>query len=243
MNHDGVTTFATRAHRNALSSSRPATARSAGAFSLLLAMAAASPAAAQNFFIEFNRLQCVEETDWDGGTASDEPYVIFAVVRVSGISSSVIVSKSSVFSGVDTGETRGEVRTLWGFDGTAQPINLGQLIVLAEVMENDGSSAAEVRTTVQAGMTANLFAYVAAGLTFAQIRANLARDLHNLCGTAAMASAPGNPDDRIASAREMVWTADDLATAAGGTPVERELRFRDSGQDATYDLRFKLRVP
>jgi len=215
----------------------------AAALGLMFGALGADAARAQNFFVEFNRLQCVEETDWDGGSDSDEPYVVFAVARVNGLASSVIVQKSSVFSDVDTGETRGEIRTLWGLNGTAQPINLGQLVILAQVMEHDSSSPTQVVSLVQATMTANLMAYVTGGLSFAQIRSNLARDLHNLCGTAASATGFGNPDDRLDGAHEMVWTAADLVTAAGGSPVERELRFRDSGQDATYDVRFKLRVP
>ncbi|MFN8494212.1 MAG: hypothetical protein U0350_41825 [Caldilineaceae bacterium] len=196
-----------------------------------------------NFTLDFLQLRCVEETDWDQGTASDEPYVIFFVANMSTLNG--LVKRTEVFKDVDTGNTRtreGQPR-LWGLNNTAAAItNASDLIILAAVMENDASEASEIVTTIQPILLANLVAYRRAGLSRATIVSNLRRDMNNAIDIAAVASGVTNPDDRLGDTQELALTHTNLNTAASGQVVDFTLRFRDSGEDATYTVVFRLRA-
>lgn len=196
---------------------------------------------ATRFTIDFYRLKCVEETDWDQGTNSDEPYAVFFWGNTRTLQSNV--EATAVFGDVDSGETRTRLGSprLWGPNDAAAGItNASEMIVLGAVMENDASSAAQIVTMLRPILAANLLIYVRNGLDRATIVSNLRRDMNNALDTAAQATGITNPDDRLGGALEFTFSHANLDTAAGGTAVDRSVRFRDNGEDATYDVIIRL---
>jgi hypothetical protein len=196
------------------------------------------------FTLDFRQLRCREETDWDQGTASDEPYVLFFVTNTATGQADVL--RTEVFSGVDTGETRtrlGQPR-LWGLNNNAaSPLpNASNIIVLAAVMENDASEAGEIVTGIRPILGANLLMYVRNGFTRATIVSNLRSDMDNAIDMMAVASGVSNPDDRIGRTQELLLTHTNLNDAAAGRAVDLSIQFRDSGEDATYIVSFRLQA-
>ena len=191
--------------------------------------------------LDFRQLRCDEETDWDQGTDSDEPYVLFLVANLR--TGYFLVERTDVFSDVDTGETRTRLGNprLWGPNDNAAAItNATDMIILATVMENDAAEAGEVVSFIQPILAANMLIYANNGSSHTTIVSNLRRDMDNAIDLAAIASGPTNPDDRLGSTLELVLTHANLDGAAAGGTVDLSLRFRDSGEDATYRVFFRL---
>lgn len=211
---------------------------------LIAGVAEAAPPAHHGntrFTLDFRQLRCDEETDWDQGTNSDEPYVVFLTINRN--TGSFQLERTRVFDDVDTGETRTRLGSprLWGPNDTGASItNASDMIILAAVMENDSSEASEVVTLARPILFGNYMTYVSSRLPRAAIVSNLLRDMDNALDVAAVSSGPTNPDDRLGHTQEVVLSHTNLETAAAGQTVELSLRFRDSGADATYRVYLRL---
>ena len=193
------------------------------------------------FTLDFRQLRCDEETDWDQGTNSDEPYILFLVANLR--TGYVLVERTEGIDDMDTGETRTPLGSprLWGpNDNTAAITNATDMIILAAVMENDASEPGEIVSFIQPILAANLLIYINNGSSRATIVTNLRRDMDNAIDLAAVASGPTNPDNRLGSTQELALTHANLDAAAAGGTVDLSLRFRDSGEDATYRVFFRL---
>jgi hypothetical protein len=197
------------------------------------------------FRITFDQLHCEEETDWDGGSIHDEAYVVFFIADLSGFPAPAMAVRTDVFTDLDTGDRRNRSEPrLWGLAGADTRIgNADNVLILAAVMEHDDSTAGDVRTAVQLAMPALLLGYQNAGLSRATIVDNLRRDMDALLDNAAFVSGPANPDDRIGRTMEFRFSHDDLTTAEAGNAVTRSVRYRDGGEDATYNVRIRLSAP
>jgi hypothetical protein len=89
--------------------------------------------------LEYTGLRCREETDWDQGTASDEYYIITAVVSTTVIGDETVPIVTTVkhpsdrnyYTGVDTGDRKnGPIATCW--DGAA-----ANIVLIVTVLEQD----------------------------------------------------------------------------------------------------------
>jgi hypothetical protein len=90
-----------------------------------------------NYRLDFAGLYCRDETDWDRGSGSDEPYVI--VTATDGFKT--WSRSSSIYGGVDRGHTRQPDPALLSFFGEHGPEAAKELALVVTVMEHDDGNA------------------------------------------------------------------------------------------------------
>jgi len=188
------------------------------------------------YTLSFLGLDCLREGGGfvEGLLASDEPYVVIYAVDLKRASSG-LVSRSNVFSDVDTGESRRQ--TLPVFGGVIE--NPDDLVVLVQVMENDESNVSRITEGLASSLNSRATSLVARGSGRAAIVDILRSEMARVIAENA-ARATLNDDDFIGSAQDMRITAAHLASAASGTTVIRKLDVFD-GSDGDYRTYFDLR--
>lgn len=92
----------------------------------------------RQYTVHFDRLHCIEESDWDRFSNSDEPFVLGLVIAHGGIQP-MISWRTGPFSDVDSGDTRTLGRT---FD-VRVPQRFGFISVACAVYESDDESSGE----------------------------------------------------------------------------------------------------
>ncbi|CAG0941792.1 hypothetical protein ANRL1_00695 [Anaerolineae bacterium] len=208
------------------------------------------------------KLTCKVDTDeFD----SDEPYIIVftanlsnQVINIPGGGKIIIPATRTTLIGpwddFDTGETGSPVAPppglpldspwifvvgwpCWATDGKPAPIaSPNNVIFLVALLEHDGGEPNSVRAAVQAGLSANLQGYVNdTSLSRAQMIQNLVKDMNGLIDFAAQ-SLDG--DERIGSAKELQFTAAEMAEARSNKK-SKELEFKGDG--GKYTVKFVLR--
>lgn len=106
--------------------------------------------------VRYRGLRCFGETDWDGGSEHDEPYIVLSVLAPDG---STTTLRSQIYTKVDGGDTRADLIEL--YRGPAYGIQLGLLL-----MEYDSGSPNTYREQVDAvvkGASSLITAGVTAG--------------------------------------------------------------------------------
>jgi hypothetical protein len=213
--------------------------RAAGAFQL-------TPP--RTYTLSFNRTCAQQQTD-DAvfGDGEDEPYVLLFVGDLT--TGSAVVKRTTVFSGVDSGECRDQTVPLWGPSGTAAafPGNApDNLLALVLPMEHDNCDVNKVQSSMESGLRSRLGQYRQQGLSRDRIASQLAGDM----AIAAQCSViqPWNPlqsEDRpIGFPQELRITATDVSTANSGTPVNKTLAHdnRAVSIGGFYTTRFQLQA-
>ncbi len=123
---------------------------------LLLTMAPRADAALTVFpgltsaTVDFFRLTCVSTT---GDFGSDEPYVFFVVGNL--VTGDLVVTRTTIFGGVDAGQSRDQTVRLWGPNGVALSFpgsNPGNLVILVGPMEHDNSDVAKLLSKLQSSL-------------------------------------------------------------------------------------------
>jgi uncharacterized protein with LGFP repeats len=93
--------------------------------------------------VYYNGLFCPEESDWDQGTNSDEPYVVIGIVSPTGTTTTM---RTDPYSDVDSGETRPDSIELY----RGKPIGL---VLNVLVMENDDGVPDNYKQAMQDAIT------------------------------------------------------------------------------------------
>lgn len=121
---------------------------------------------ADTFRIQFAGIYCLRESFTDGGSDSDEPYVLFTVFTKgqAGDPAKVLVTRSAVYEnvhdGIDSGDDWGPLPPLMYVFGADEPQPAQDIGILATVMEHDHGDPNKYRDVIKAGVGA-----VAAGVT------------------------------------------------------------------------------
>lgn len=97
----------------------------------------AGPAGWSEFQVRLDELECVEESDWDRGSNSDEPFVCALLIPLG--STQVIPFRSQPFDDVDDGERRAIGHT---FPTVRLPRAYGHLSLAVALFESDDETAA-----------------------------------------------------------------------------------------------------
>ena len=92
----------------------------------------------RRYEVYFDELHCIEESDWDRGTWSDEPFVL-GLVMGHGAGNSLIKWKTSPYRNVDSGDTR-SINREYTVD---VPRNYGFISVAVAVYESDSESGSD----------------------------------------------------------------------------------------------------
>jgi hypothetical protein len=205
---------------------------------LLLTMMspAASAHSLHGYTLDFFKLHAVKES---GELGSDEPYVVMAVVNL--VTRELAVTRTSVFSDVDTGESRSQTVRLWGPAGTAAPLpanNPDNLIILVMAMEHDDCDVNSVAFRIESEMRSRLGTL--GGAARAEIVAGL-QDAMFLVGSVACLNIwPWQTsDDWVGHPQEVRISAADVATAHSGTTVEKVLEHDGSNTHYRTFFRFQ----
>ena len=111
----------------------------------------------REYWVRIERLTCVEESDWDRFTPSDEPFIVGVVLPHGGADTGVRWMVDP-FADVNTGDVRSIVGKVFS---VRVPPRFGFLTIAVAIYESDGESAND-RTTIM-----NTFAGTAASSTSA----------------------------------------------------------------------------
>jgi hypothetical protein len=206
-----------------------------------LLLSVASPLAeahsTHGYTLDFFRLHVVDES---GEVGSDEPYVLMAVVNL--VTRELAVRRTSVFSDVDSGESRLETVRLWGPSGATAALpgnNPDNLIILVQPMEHDDCGVDSELARVQRGLRTrfNEIGVAPRDYTVARLREHMDALTDPYC----LVFFPWETiDDSVASPQELRITAADVSAAHGGTTVEKQLNHNDGG--TVYRTFFRLQA-
>ena len=207
---------------------------------LLLLPLAPRAAGALTYTLDFYRLSVTDES---GEIGSDEPYVLFFVGNLT--TGEAVVKRTSIFGSMDSGESREETVRLWGPNDTEAAFpgdTPDNLVILVQAMEHDNCDVEEVRADMESWMRYQLGQYLKQGLG----RDRIASELHTDMAIMAQCSArkpPYNEDDSVGYIQELRITAEDIAAADSGTPVDKELtHYDDFRDDTTYLTYYRLQA-
>ena len=214
---------------------------------LLLTMTMASaPAEAHSihgYTLDFFRLEAVEES---GEIGSDEPYVLLAVINLT--TGEVVVKRTSVFSAVDSGESRLQTVRLWGPSGSAAPFpsalptgggNPDNLIILVLPIEHDDCNVETIRSRVESSLRSRLSELRGSSRDVIVDRLQVSMSIAAQC---TVSSPVHTPDDRIGFPQELRITAADVSAAHGGTTVEKPLNHDEINGPEFYRTHFRLQA-
>jgi hypothetical protein len=163
----------------------------------------------------------------------DEPYVILAIVRtpVSGVGLELSVDQSTVFSGVDDGDTRNAARMLLN-QHTRRGFGLA-----AQVVEDDDSDVGDLFDAASDAAGEAFDDAVDAGINNRCTIAVLVADaIHD---TVADEADGIDPNDNIGAGASLCVTAGSLDDLAAGATAFRQLSFRGDG--GSYTQHFRIR--
>jgi len=198
--------------------------------------------------IALTHVRCLEETD-EGGSASDEIYVLVTAVNLKSAVPQVEVTKYGPWGSVDEGELKSTMpiqpgvnpdtlpsiiwrRPCWGLNGQAAVINHpDDVILMVSVMEHDDGNTGAARTIVKSAATATMASSM--GMSRADRVTKLRRDIN---GALELPTGAPNFDDRVGT-KELRLSADLLQVENGAK--EKKIEF--AGDGGQYRVRFELR--
>ena len=129
---------------------------------LFLAVDPDAPPSVQTYTIKATKFRCNDETGWDW-TGSDEPYWIFGSLG-SGIA---VTTKSQIFGGVDSGDTRNFAANegcIWGQGCTAKSLPEGEIGSLVSLFEHDSGDPEKIKAGFAAAFAAAAGILTATGI-------------------------------------------------------------------------------
>jgi hypothetical protein len=194
-----------------------------------------------NVIVHYTGLVCFGETDNDGGSPSDEPYVVFGVVARSGASG----MRTRIYENFDAGESVQDLLELYNGRPTG-------LVISTLLMEHDDGDPDEYKDVMQNAARAG---FAAAGtavgaavpvlIPFIALAAPLIAEAASLVGEA-LSDALGTGDDTLGNetiqltAKQMVVLGARAVNAdAKGVPYKVETPLM-SAEGASYKAYFSL---
>lgn len=191
---------------------------------------------------------------------SDEPYIIVFVADRSKAQFGFNVpnAKTTSFSWSDA--DKGELLTTimkdevpkgmegflsgseycWGPNGEPAVVDdADDLIILVGMLENDDGSPKAARAMVNSMMAGSLANMIGSDLSRAEMVKRLKKDMDGALQQARMTGAP-DFDDRIGGVHEVRLTDADLANAAAGKTVRKNVTINGGDDDGAYRVGFDL---
>jgi hypothetical protein len=223
--------------------------RTASVFALAALLLTMAPSAVAlqlllpRFTVDFTRLICVKETDdcLACFNSQDEPYVFFVVGNL--VTGELVVKRTSVFSDVDTGESRDQTVRLWGPTGVATTFpnnNPDNLVILVLPMEHDDCDVNKLQAKLQSSLSSRFLTLRAqlGGITRSQLVTSLITTMaiQQQCSST---TTFGTRDLPLGNPLELRITASDVLS---GTAVLKTLNFddRSGGSEGFYQTVFRV---